>query len=70
MSETDAAERIETMRRMHAEILAEQHGSQERRVLEHKLGEFIRGRPIAEQPALEPVEEPFDPKKAAAGDEQ
>lgn len=66
-----ASERVATMRRMHAEILAEQPGSQERRVLEHKLAEFIRGRTIDEQPALEePVEELFDPKRAAAGDEQ
>ena len=61
-----ALERIETMRQMHAEMLALPKGSQERRVLEHKLAEFLRGRAVETEPVEEPFE--FDPRKAAAND--
>jgi len=60
------SDRVETMRRLHAEILSEAKGSQERRVLEHKLAEFLRGRAVEDEPIEEPFE--FDPRKAAAND--
>ena len=59
--------RVETMRRLHAEILAERPGSQERRLAEHKLAEFLANRNIPVQAELK---EPFDPKRAAAGDQE
>ena len=61
------SDRVETMRRLHAEILSEAKGSQERRVLEHKLAEFIRGSRVEDVVAAVDAFE-FDAKAAAAGD--
>jgi len=60
-------ERVERMRALHAEILAAPKGSQERRLLEHKLSEFIQGREGEASPVEDAGE--FDPRKAAANDE-
>lgn len=69
-----ALERVETMRRLHAEMLGYPKGSQERRLLEHQLAEVIRGATVHDVMQVDELwvsaeAVDFDPKKAAANDE-